>query len=133
MLVALVVMGMLLFVRGSRFWRQVQQPVCAATRESSNPRTNETMAQPACAWRRERVADPAHGLDSVRILRIVLDLPPQTRAADVDAAIEGIPVPVARQRHQLIAPQRSVRSFSENPQQVELGAGQRNLVAMAIE
>ena len=63
---------------------------------------------------------------------IGLDLAPQPRDADVDAAIERLPVLVVGEIEQLIAREHPVGMLDERLQQVELHAGDRHLLAVGV-
>src|ERR1700754_750988 len=83
--------------------------------------------------RDEDVARAAHRLDEARLLRVGLDLAPQAGDADVDRAVERLPLAVAGQREELVARQHPVGVLGEDAQQVELHAGERDLLALAAD
>src|SRR6516162_9629695 len=59
-------------------------------------------------------------LDDLWLSRIALDLLAEPRYANIDAAVEGLPVAPMRQIQQLVAGQHLVRVSGEGMQQVKL-------------
>src|SRR3546814_19696590 len=78
------------------------------------------------------VAGAAHGLDDLRLGRIALDLAADAGDADVDAAVEGLPVAIVREVQELVAGQHAVGVVRAGLQQVELPAGPGNVAAVAV-
>jgi hypothetical protein len=60
-------------------------------------------------WRREQIAGSVHGLDQLRVARIVTQLAPKLCDMNVDAAVRGVPLPTSDHFEDLIAPERSPR------------------------
>src|SRR6516164_10984961 len=76
------------------------------------------------------VTRPRNGLDDLRLCGITLDLLAQTRHANVDAAVEGLPVAPMRQIEELVAGQHLVGVSGEGMQQVKLHRGQAEFSAI---
>src|SRR5687768_2031991 len=91
---------------------RMQPPSASAStaRASSQPLRRRSIMgsptavrKPSCAPRDEDVALVAHGADEARVLRIGLDLLAQPHHAQVDAAVERIPVALLRQVEDALA------------------------------
>src|SRR5262245_58369425 len=104
-----------------------RSPSAPETASAASRRRSSTGGPSA---RDEHVARAAHGADGRRLGRVGLDLAAQPRDADVDRAVERLPLAVARQRQQLVARQHAVGVLDESAQQVEFHAGDRDLGAV---
>src|SRR5580765_4018233 len=80
--------------------------------------TTETIETGGLLRGDENVARAAHRLDHARPRRVVLHLAPQPGDADVDRAIEGLPVAVARDAEQLVAGEHLVGMLGERLEQI---------------
>ena len=70
-------------------------------------------------------------LDDLRLRRIALDLFAEPRHANVDAAVEGLPVASMRQIQQLVARQHLVGVSGKGVQQVKLHRCQAEFFAVS--
>src|SRR5689334_1056889 len=68
----------------------------------------------------EHVAGPAHGLDRARPIGVLLDLASQPGDADVDRAVEGLPLAVAGEVEELVPREHLVRMLEEGLEKREL-------------
>src|SRR4029077_3040501 len=76
------------------------------------------------------IARPRDRLYELRLCRVALDLLAEPCHADVDAAVEGLPVAPMRQVEELAARQHLVGMPGERVQQVELHRRQAELLAI---
>ena len=82
---------------------------------------------------RQRDAGAAHGAQRRGPLGIGFDLAAQARDADVDRAVERLPLAVARVHQQLVARQHAVRVGQEDAHQVVLHRRDRHFLAAGGE
>src|SRR6185295_6820583 len=95
--------------------------------------TTETIETPELLLGRDvHVAGAAHGADRPGMRRVFLQLAPQARDADVDRAVERLPLAVARHAEQLVARQHLVRVVDERLEQVELHRGDGDLAPLRV-
>jgi hypothetical protein len=78
--------------------------------------------------RGEDVALVAHGLDVLRVLGIGFDLLAQPQDAEVDAAIERVPVALLAEVQDAFARKRLVRDARRTPSAVELERRHRHFL-----
>src|SRR5207344_3177668 len=79
------------------------------------------------------VAGSTHGADRLGVFRIGLDLAAYASNANIDGAVERLPLPVACQREKLVTVENLVRPFEEDLEQLELHPGQRNFALVGSE
>src|SRR4249920_2428791 len=81
----------------------------------------------------EAVADPAHGVDQLRLFRIVLDLGPQPLDGRVHETRIAEVVVVPDELEQQLAREDLLRPARELEQEAELGRGKRDLLAATLD
>src|SRR3546814_16628077 len=110
------------FIMVHAFWVRLRND---RSRPVSCPNCLQAGCRDCSALRgRVDVAGAAHGLDDLRLGRIALDLAADAGDADVDAAVEGLPVAIVREVPELVAGQPAVGGVRRGLQPVELPSGQ---------